>query len=342
MKNNIIKTSFISKIGGFNFIISLGKNNFSGFFRKYNRKNKNIILFIQILALFLIYRKSINKNIKICLCAIGKNENLYVREFVEHYKSIGYNIIFIYDNNDKYGERFEEVINDYIKTGFVEIINYRERDIRSSPQIDAYRDCYEKYNKLYDWLSFYDMDEFLELNRKYNTIQDFLSDKIFQYCQNIKINWLFYINHFNLHYENKSLLERMNHSLIFEDRHIKSTVRGNLKVNYWVNRKNPHTSTLNVTSCSSSGKIIKYDSPFNYPPDLTNAKLKHYYVKSFEEYCLKMKRGKADHNKDTNMRIIKQVYKKLYSENKNNSEKLKIIGKVFNESSFNFSLQSNE
>ena len=55
-----------------------------------------------------------------------------------------------------------------------------------------------------------------------------------------------------------------------------------------------------------------------------------------------MKRGKADYNKDTNMRIIKQVYKKLYSENKNNSEKLKIIGKVFNESSFNFSLQSNE
>ena len=85
MKNNIIKTSFISKIGGFNFIISLGKNNFSSFFRKYNRKNKNIILFIQILALFLIYRKSINKNIKICLCAIGKDENLYVREFVEHF-----------------------------------------------------------------------------------------------------------------------------------------------------------------------------------------------------------------------------------------------------------------
>ena len=229
---------------------------------------------------------------------------------MEHYKSIGYNKIFIYDNNDKNGEHFEDVINDYIKNDFVEIINYRERDKNSSPQVDEYRDCYQRNNKLYDWLSFYDLDEFLEINRKYNTIQEFLSDNIFHYCQNIKINWLIYINNHDLHYENKSLFERMNNSLILEDKRIKSTVRGNFKVNYWVDLKNPHTSILNVTSCSSSGKIIKYDSPYNYPPDFTNAKLKHFLVKSFEEYCLKLKRGKADHNKGANKRIVKNVYKK--------------------------------
>ena len=37
---------------------------------------------------------------KVCLCAIAKNENLYIREFIEHYKKIGYNNIFIYDNID--------------------------------------------------------------------------------------------------------------------------------------------------------------------------------------------------------------------------------------------------
>ena len=175
------------------------------------------------------------------------------------------------------------------------------------------------------------MDEFLEINIKYNSIQDFLNDKIFVNCQNIKINWLFYINNYNLYYENKSLQERMNHSSISPNAHIKSTVRGNLNVNYWKHFTNPHTSTLNITSCSSSGKIIRYDSPFNDPPDLTNAKLKHYYRKSFEEYCLKLKRGKADHNKNENIKYAKQIFKKLCLENKNNSEKLKIIHKIFNE-----------
>ena len=37
---------------------------------------------------------------KTALCAIAKNENLYIREWVEHYKNIGVSKIFLYDNND--------------------------------------------------------------------------------------------------------------------------------------------------------------------------------------------------------------------------------------------------
>ena len=59
------------------------------------------------------------------------------------------------------------------------------------------------------------------------------------------------------------------------------------------------------------------------------------YYKSFEEYCLKKKRGKADASKNLNEKYILQHYKILYSLNKNNPEKLKIIKKVFNDSFFN-------
>ena len=37
---------------------------------------------------------------KVGLCVIGKQENKYAKEFVEYYKSIGFDHIFIYDNND--------------------------------------------------------------------------------------------------------------------------------------------------------------------------------------------------------------------------------------------------
>ena len=48
---------------------------------------------------------------KTALCAIAKNENLYIREWVEYYMKLGFSNIILYDNNNINGECFEEVIN---------------------------------------------------------------------------------------------------------------------------------------------------------------------------------------------------------------------------------------
>lgn len=83
--------------------------------------------------------------VRVCLCTIGKKENLYASEFVEHYKKIGYDKIFIYDNNDIDDEKFEDVLKKQIAINFVEIINYRGyRGKRQSPQSNAFIDCYER------------------------------------------------------------------------------------------------------------------------------------------------------------------------------------------------------
>jgi hypothetical protein len=111
-----------------------------------------------------------NKNIKVCLCSIGKKENLYAKEFVNHYKKIGYSHIYIYDNNDENDEKFEDVLQDEINSNFITIVNIRGK---IKGQCYVYIDCYEKYHKEYDWLSFFDMDEFLEV--KGNNIQDIVN-----------------------------------------------------------------------------------------------------------------------------------------------------------------------
>ena len=66
-------------------------------------------------------------NIRVCICSIVKNENKYLREFVSHYKNYGIDKIFIYDNNEINGEKIEDVLADYIKSGFIKIINIRGR-----------------------------------------------------------------------------------------------------------------------------------------------------------------------------------------------------------------------
>ena len=302
------------------FFIKIKKN-------KFYYKSKLLFIIIFLFG-FIKYKDYIKNKIKICLCVIAKEENLYVREFVENYKNLGYNNIFIYDNNNKNGENFSDVISDYIQNGFVKIIDYRDRSPDTKPQVDAYRDCYSRNSKLYDWLSFFDMDEFLELNKKYKKIQDFLNSRIFEKCQNIKINWAFVQPNKILYYENKSLSQRFKNFI--PNQHIKSTVRGNLPINYWIKLYDPHTSALNVTTCSSSGKLILYMSPVNIPPELTNARLKHYYYKSFEEFCIKQKKGKADRLNNSNKKYIESSFKNLYLNNRNDPEKLKIVLRVFN------------
>ena len=67
-------------------------------------------------------------NIKICLFTPGKQENKYIREFIQFYEKMGVDKIYLYDNNNIDGEKFEEVINDYINNGFVEISDWKGKD----------------------------------------------------------------------------------------------------------------------------------------------------------------------------------------------------------------------
>ena len=123
--------------------------------KKFQRKIHFVfLLLIIILPLYIYYPnirsishiKSFNSifespKVSICLCVIAKKENLYAREYVNYYKKLGYSHIYIYDNNNINDEKFEDVIQDEIDSGFVTIINIRGK---IKGQCYAYKDCYEK------------------------------------------------------------------------------------------------------------------------------------------------------------------------------------------------------
>ena len=74
-------------------------------------------IFFKYFLSFINSTKLLKYEIKVCICTIGKDENLYIIEFVEHYLHYGVDKIFLYDNNELNGERFNDILNDYIKIG---------------------------------------------------------------------------------------------------------------------------------------------------------------------------------------------------------------------------------
>ena len=109
-------------------------------------------------------------------------------EFVEYYKNYGIDKIYLNDNNDIDGEHFEDEIQNFIDNGFVDIINWRgaKGGIIYYKIMDS---CYQMHHNDYDWLIFYEIDEFLYL-KDYNNVKNYLNRKVFNRCDSIRLNWV--------------------------------------------------------------------------------------------------------------------------------------------------------
>ena len=169
---------------------------------------------------------------KVAVCCIAKNENLYIREWVNHYRSLGVAKIFIYDNNELDGERFEDVIGDYIDSGYVEVI-----DVRGTPyaevydgdinlQNKCYYDCYENLVNDFDWVCFFDVDEFLSL-RKPLDLFSFLNQDCFKDCGTILVGQEAYGDNGLVRYDDRPVQERFVTPSKSGGRFVKSIVRTN-------------------------------------------------------------------------------------------------------------------
>ena len=238
--------------------------------------------------------------LKASVCCIGKIENRYIREFVEWYKNLGFYHIYLYDNNDVDGERFEEVINDYIESGYVSIINFRGKSIC---QLEAYEDCFNKQKENNDWLFFIDIDEFLVLPN-HTHISDFLSDNKFTTAEVIGINWKVYDDNDLVTYEDKPCNERFTREANLDIKVFNNTYKENDHMKIFISCKlqnvkfyDPHFLVRNKSIHHSTGKLIPNNSIFNH--DFSNAYLKHFIMKTIDEFVnIKIKRGYASKTYD--------------------------------------------
>ena len=295
------------------------KGNSSNIYKLNLRRVKSLIFLI--ISLILIRNpKNSQKDIKVCVCTLAKLENKYIREFVQHYKNYGVDKIFLYDNNDIYGEKFEEVINDYIKEGFVEIMNWRGKKFA---MLKIMNDCYHKNYKYYDWLLFYEIDEYIHLYN-FQNIKLFLNQAKFKKCQEIFLNLVCHTDNNYLYYRDEPLAKRFPYTVpetkpAGKRLEIKSIIKGNIR---HVNIDSNHLGDTLLKACNSFGIHEKIKGIFKYNGDQKFYYIDHYYSKSTEEFITKISKGDAIRD---DIQYVFERIEKYFNQSEITEKKLEMI-----------------
>ena len=119
---------------------------------------------------------------RIVLCCLAKNEHDYINDFVKWYVNLGFDTIYIYDNDDL----DKPYIGDYIDKKYlskVEIIDIRGVH-KDKLQQKTYTKFYETHK--FDWCFFCDVDEFLN---GVKDIHSFLNQPQFNNIPQIRVKW---------------------------------------------------------------------------------------------------------------------------------------------------------
>jgi len=315
---------------------SISKNDLKTYLSNLNNDNDPIIILLDIaikilfyLFFYLLLKVKINQlpDLKVALCTMGKEENLYIKEFVNHYIKLGVDKIFIYDDNDPNTENFKDVITKKERKYVVIYDNIKEY---IHNQDEAFTTCYSDHKKDFDWFIIVDIDEFLIIVN--DTLKHYLSNNVFDKCDFIKINWVMPTDNNHIHYENKPLLERFK-GPYQKSIYVKSIIRGNIP-NLTLSYHTPYKSPIRNITCNNEGRQIFYKKldfiSIKGKDNFNKAYIIHFSYKSTEEFINRLKRGYSNWLGKSVYGFIKRKIKRYFLINKPTKERVEYMERELN------------
>lgn len=266
---------------------------------------------------------------KLGICCIVKQENLYLRDWVKYYYDMGVNKIVLYDNNDINGEYPQQVIGDYIANGFV---IYKDARGKYRYQIEAYQQCYDEYKGDFDWIGFLDIDEYWYLS-PHLSFDEFFSDERFPNAAGLFLNWLCYGDDNKLHYEPIPVQERFKTPSLPIDSTPnavkKCFIRCDERMGVEIIDANGFNSWsfcegVDFNSYTADGDFFRNEYKWVYE----NSFIKHYRTLTIEEFLYRRfgRRGYADLESPHQKEFIMNMF---WEQNEWTEEKQKIVDDFF-------------
>ncbi len=233
------------------------------------------------------------------IAAIIKDEGRYIKEWIDYHLLAGADHFILYNNGST--DNTKEILQPYIESGKVTLIDFPG----SMMQIPAYAGALRDWKFFCRYIAFIDADEFI-FPKDNKTVPEVL-DEILSGKNNavgLSVNWHMFgsggaekadwsrgvLERFLYRAPNDFTDSEKDAELYFGNAHVKTIVNPRF-VEYYVN---PHLAKcfMNCSTVNESGEPVK--RYFNYPITDKKIILNHYVTKSWEEYQLKHKRGRAD------------------------------------------------
>jgi len=218
------------------------------------------------------------------ICAIAKEEHLYLEEWVNSNRATGAEHFIIYDNGSSIP--VVETLKKYIEAGFVTVVNFPGK----SAQMPAYTHCLYNFGSTSKWIGFFDCDEIMIPQEK-NSVQEILQD--YDKYGGFNVSWRIFGS--SSHKEKPEGLMIENYSFAMPKEHYESThtkaivqpektLRAGSNPHHFVFKPGNH-------SVSEDFKLVSNAWTSHCSDKL---RLNHYFTKSLEEFKIKIQRPRAD------------------------------------------------
>ena len=228
-------------------------------------------------------QKLSENHIKPVIFCIAKLEHDYIEEFVRYHLALGFDMIYIYDNEDQptYAKLLEKYSNN------INVIHCKGSYMQY-PALHHFVNNFMYINNI-THVANIDIDEFIVLKSHAN-IKDFISQYIVGDCAGIGMNWRFFGSSNHKEKTNDPTTIRFTMCQANGNPHIKTL----FNVKYFKNYNTVHdiTTKRNYHIKSTSGHIL--DGPFNNNIDLSIIQLNHYKTKTLPEFLYIRTRGQSD------------------------------------------------
>lgn len=222
-----------------------------------------------------------------CICAVARDEEDYLDEWIKHHLSIGFDFIVLYDNNDN--NKQEEICKKYKDVLSVKI------KYSKYLQFKAYNHFLKNFGSEFEYITFIDLDEFIVFNpdQPIQNIKDLVKHDYYH------LSWKLMDDNDLVYQDNRPLLERFTREMKYYEYgqydfpvnyHAKSLIKYNDKLVCG----HPHYFACDYKCYNCKGEEVKGDSAL-MTPNYDVCYIKHFYTKTAEEYYkYKMPKARCD------------------------------------------------
>jgi len=233
---------------------------------------------------------------KAACVGIVKNEAPYIAEWIAYQLSLGFDTVILYDNGstDSTVEEIQRFLNHYD----VRLVDWPDAEPQS--QRRAYEDAVRHFQTEFDWLAFFDTDEFLVLD---SDLRSTLTAR--RGAASVVVHWAMFGSSGHQTRRSGLVIEnytRRSESSFDPNRHFKSIINPRLILKCVNAHHFQPKSRFRLWRWDIADPIVdlagrRIDMDWAVPgttincPDYTAGKLHHYFTRSYADWQAKVERG---------------------------------------------------